>query len=306
MRSEFSIFRHFTYAVETETSNIPRAYLLFWHPNKKKKTNMAEQEKGCTCPSKLAKTVNVSPKSFLSIYRQLTVVDRSVKTAWLCDVCYISLKEMKEIISVLKQEGYLTRELSVIQINTDILVIDVELFYQKLVYLTNELDKGINPPSDIKFIILKEGCIPSLKLSSCLKQKLVYNLKSVLAQINENRNPMYLCIKLRDNELTPTIFGIALEYPVVYLIEDDEYSVQVLDLSVICLKLDLDSLPRCILEYHNSSYDLVTSFSVPADLVNNCDEAILMWKDSVLNRSVKTGLSLKVSFEKVFQKSVTL
>jgi len=131
-------------------------------------------------------------------------------------------------------------------------------------------------------------------------------LRFILHQLKHN-NHIDTNILFDDNEdlktLIPTLFGFCLDYPVIY-ISNDNTQVKCMDLIVHTFKDNLTHALCCRHKFNESI--IIISFSLPTHYENKLKENIDQWKNGLIAKSKLSGLELTYSYSRRYMENVTL
>lgn len=208
------------------------------------------------------------------------MVDNLIKPAWLCDFIFPSDIQMNKLLRDLTRKGYLCEKLHAIVISSDILVVHLKLFLEKINIMIKSLEEDVYTDFNTIFVTLKDSSV-----STRINEKTKANLKKALQLIacgilnyQKTSEEKYLTFDIGD--ITPTIFGIALGYPIIYIQENaKDTAPDTLDLQMIEAQLSIDDFP-CY--YCKSAKQLnstiLYSFSIPTGMKTLCLQVLNHWK----------------------------
>lgn len=246
----------------------------------------------CICPiqNPVVKK-RIKKKNILCTFLvNILAVNSHIKAAWLCDIFETNIGEVKEILFALKEGGFMSRNLSVLSLCSDIMVVDIELLKVNIdkiiLYLKSDhLSSGV-----YHLVFLRKLGQVSINIPEKIVKLLLANLEMIQNQLIDLSNPSFVDLKIDEEFLTPTIFGIALEYPVVYITErEDDLQIESLDLHVIKLDIGINGF-KCPLKRHDLDTILVNySFSVPTEVVSYFESSITTWYTEILTRCTKVN-----------------
>lgn len=237
-------------------------------------------------------------------YKYLQAVDILLKPAWLCDLFQSDLSEMKKVILYCTEVGFLRNTLCVLQIGTDILVLHKDYALQTVTSNIENIISGTLSKSS-QYIVLGNGLAPCMVLTNLLKEKLIKNLRHVCTTLKKDDYAITCRTVLPDEELTPTVFGALLNYPVIYVLADSDIILEPMDLLLFEAKLEnsLNNKAFATSDYLDQS---LYSFTIPVHLEGKCTEVISNWKNHILEKSKSINVSIVFSVTKRIQETVTL
>ena len=257
-----------------------------WHPFTSQlifKTNMAD----CTCPRKSVKHLQFLRRPFkiIQFCCQLLAIEDSLKPAWLCDFFFAEITEMRQLISCLTDGGFLTKYVSILKIDMDILIYEKDHVLKILSMLLESLNQD-EYKHCTNFICLQKGSTPTTELNLKLKEKLIRNINFVFEQIKED----CLELQLLDKDITPTIFGILLNYPVIYMI-DGEFYTEWMDLIQIEMYMTNMKVNCSNNDHNKNKTETIYSFSLPLNLHDKLTPPIEKWKDALMKKCINTSIT---------------
>lgn len=245
--------------------------------------NTAESS-ACSCPLDFKTLVKskIKQQTLVQLCSELKIVDALIKPAWLCDLLCPSDIDIKELLENLTRTRFLCEKLHTLIISGDILVVHLKTFSNQINAIIESLDCLLNGKSAPVFVVLKNS-----EISKTLNVRLKEKIKKSLLIVADRINNFY---KTSDNkelnfdmgDMTPTIFGIALGYPVIYIQENVNTIPDTLNLHVIEAKMKLVDFPCSYCQIHRQIIsNVVYSFSLPKEVANICLVHVNSWKKRI-------------------------
>jgi len=195
-------------------------------------------------------------------------------------------------ISVIKNEEYVSIKNNTIEENENI-------------SLDNNIKFNTENQYEFQSVTLNEDS-ESLIPPAGFNSQMLTILRFILHQLKHN-NHIDTNVLFDDNEdlktLIPTLFGFCLDYPIVY-ISNDNTQVKCMDLIVHTFKDNL-TLGLCCRHKFNENI-IITSFSLPTHYENKLKESIDQWKNGLIAKSKLSGLELTYWYSRRDMENVTL
>ena len=252
----------------------------------------------CTCcllmiRKHFPKKFNVN--SMHKFYFEILAVDLFIKPAWLCDMFAISGKEMDNILEALFQNDFLHNKPDVIEITGDILVINQKQFVKKIEKVIKSLECQSFCVQNPTFIVLKESR-SSNKVDGDLKLKLKNVLQSLIFTIKSSKN---VCFDAGD--MTPTVFGIALGYPIVY-IQENSISSSIPDTMNLYniigkVKMVNPQFVQCSVHKNTpKTLDITYQFSIPEEFKDKYLENVNLWLKKLKDQCKQSDFDVEILY----------
>ena len=234
------------------------------------------------------KTYKMMRKHWTKIFVELCALDRGLKPAWLNDFLSVDIKEVAELLDWMYCIGHTKHKLHAIQISSDILVVKINVF-EKQIENAAECLQNYNSVYSTPVFTFDGGT--SLRENPTIINRCVEILKKVIADLksfNEDSTSGE-CFCVEAGEFTPTLFGIALGYPVIYIQQTTE-APQTLDLNVttFTFKFTVKHRDNVRIENHFVSY----SFSYPSSLaLSDVQKTFIdQWKSAIIGNCDDQGI----------------
>ena len=261
----------------------------------------------CTCPLQIdaAKGVFGKKNNMLNAYSNIKAVDLGLKPAWLCDGFAVKVRQIEQMLSLLELNKFITPGLIMLSFGEDVLVACKNALVQRLenaLHSINRISKyddaqyeySDTPMSEVvRFVILMYNGKQDLHLPANIISSLKHNLATVLSNLN-NSSQRCINIELSDTWLTPSMFGIALGYPVVYVLEGEDVHLQPLDMMLVKVEMrysaDMLSCPLHRMTVGNAMTSLVYSFSVPLTLYESVKVHVVRWCEVLVNKCTELDM----------------
>ena len=259
----------------------------------------------CKCPLQCVSLRGMFKNNdqVLVTYLNIRAVDMSLKPAWLCDHISTNIQHMTEVLRLLKLSSFLSRDLYVLAVGSDILVLDLDVFLRRIDEVSKALE-GRKSSNKVHFVTLTDGGHTGVELSKSISSVISRNLTHINSELSAMVYPtLGTSLELIDAWQTPTVFGIALGYPVVYVLENDHVDVQPLDLMVGKWTLDLQV--DCAVTQHRTA-SLVYAFSVPEEHFLLVEESVKQWCDEFRDVCTKSSICCNFSLSTKSCSNVTL
>lgn len=155
-------------------------------------------------------------KHWFKFFQEVKAVDNQLKPAWLNDFLDVDIKLINTALHWLYKENYICKQLEAVEISHDLLVIDVQTVIETISTNLHNLDQGTD--GEQIFFCFVKGEITSIFAQDSVKNELITCLQEILSQIkNSQRKIIYKPISVDCGAFTPTVFGILLGYPAVYV-----------------------------------------------------------------------------------------
>ena len=267
---------------------------------------MSKSSNNCDCILKFANCYTKSRKTFTEIYHNILVVDNSCKASWLCDVGNFQSFDILRLVKDLHRGGYIQNELRVVKIEDDFFICSLPLLLINLSKALKSLESKSNSyaTKDTVFIEIKNNK-SSLSVDEQTKRDLISFLASLqkTLQICDKQNVVEVNIDQDLCHFIPTLFGVFLGYPVVYI--DKNVCVIVTDLKLYQVKLSKST--ECQFGGHNFvTVSTVISFSFPLEFTAALMEHVVLWKDRLYEGFEKKNLSVTFTEESRYIENVIL
>lgn len=245
----------------------------------------------------LAKTFKIKQSTLIQICAELKTVDCFIKPAWLCDLITSKDINMKILLDNLYQSNFLLSKLHVLDITGDILVVNLKTFLSQVNTLVNNLESITSRQDTTPIFLVLNNNITSTIIGNKIKDKIKIALNVLTLGINnycKTGEVKYLCFNMED--MTPTIFGIALGYPVVYIQENVHSNIvpDMLELHVIETKIKLIDFPCTFCIRQKLTSEVIYSFSIPKDVEMFCEDHVKIWKRKI-HQSKDSNLIISTS-----------
>ena len=272
----------------------------------KKNRQMSKSSNNCACILKFANRYTKSKKIFTEMYHNILVVDNSCKASWLCDLGNFQSFDILRLVKDLHQNRFIQNELSVVKIGDDFFICNLSLLLINLSKAAKSLEgKNSNyVTTDTVFIEIENN-----KSSLSIDEQTKNNLMSVLTslqktlQICDKQNVIEVNIDKDLCHFTPTLFGVFLGYPVVYISKN--ICVIVTDLKLHQVKLSKNT--ECQVRGHDLVVvSTVISFSFPVEFTAALMGHVNLWKGRLCESFEKKNLSVTFSEESRYSENVIL
>jgi len=228
-------------------------------------------------------------KHWARISVEIYAVDCGLKPAWLNDFLSVNVREFVELLDWMHCNGYIKNKLQAIQISSDVLVVKRNEFPKRIGNALKCL-KNYNKMCSTPVFIFAGATQPlemnqtnETTINRCVDKLngIIADLKSYLENLTKEQY-----FDIDPKEFTPTVFGIALGYPVIY-IQPATDSPQTLDLNVTTFTFNFT-----VQEQDNMSNFVCYSFSYPSsmELSDTQMKFIEQWKCDVINTCVVHGI----------------
>ena len=267
---------------------------------------MSKSSNSCACILKFANRYTKSRKTFTEIYHNILVVDNFCKASWLCDLGNFQSFDILRLIKDLHKGGFIQNELSIVKIEDDFFICSLPLLLVNLSKALKSLEsKNSNHATkDIVFIEIKNNK-SSLSMDEQTRKDLISVLISLqkTLQIYDKQNVIEVNIDKDLCYFTPTMFGVFLGYPVVYI--NKSICVIVTDLKLHQVKLSKST--ECQVGGHNLvTVSTVISFSFPLEFTTALMGHVVLWKGRLCEDFKKKDLSVTFAEEPRYSENVIL
>ena len=238
----------------------------------------------CICPSSLKVKDNKLKKTISRLIAEIKMVDLKVKPAWLNDFCDFDLSSIKSLLDSLSDSKLIRNEILALQISDDVLVIDEKRFSAQLSNSIKSLSCEKETEMIPYFVYLDDQSeeLGSVEIPATLKENLISLLKDTRNIISSEKLKR---IEIDAGELTPTLFGIALGYPVVYISSHNVIQnghPHPMDLSVTKFQFNLPNEFICKQHSHLDKQIVEYAYSTPANLQEQWKNSLESWKRNVI------------------------
>lgn len=226
-------------------------------------------------------------KHWRKFFQEVKAVDNQLKPAWLNDFLDIETELINITLRWLYQEHFIYKQLEVIEISHDNLVVDVKAVITTISKTLQCLHEGTDG-EQLLFCLINNK-ITSIFAQDTVKNELIACLKQILSEIKDSQGNKSISVDC--GVFTPTIFGILLGYPVVYVQKRELYPLTVnLTVWTFAFKICKESSQKA----EPSKQDTVAvnySFSFPPEVeLTTAQELVLKnWKCQIIDRCVANG-----------------
>ena len=241
-----------------------------------------------SCPYKLWSKFKFARKltDAFKIIAEIKAVEYGVKPGWLNDICNLDFKSINFLMETLRDQKFISQELISIKLDEDILLANIETLTCQINRSINKLGKKqIHNNGDVGNIAYDSGpifvyfdnigqCTTNLPYN--VKENLTCVMISLLGSLKSLKGKE---LEFNSSSFTPTLFGIILGYPFVYVInqERETSTSNLMDLYVTEIQIETP-LKTCSQHKMLSHQTVCYSFSVPLSIYSHCKRRLDEWR----------------------------
>jgi hypothetical protein len=260
-----------------------------------------------SCPCKLWSKLKFSRKltDAFKVIAEIKAVENGVKPGWLNDICSIDFDSMNFLLKMLRDQKAISPELIALKLDEDILVANIEtLIYRinrSIKKLSLKKDRKDNDDIDINtldepifFYFNNTGqCLRDLPYTA--REHLSCMLTSLLESLKCLKD--YQGLEFDSSSFTPTLFGIVLGYPFVYVInqEVETHASNTMNLYVTEVQIEIPLGFTCSQHSILSQQSVCYSFSIPLSNLSYCKGMLDEWK-KVFIQTLNSNNVIKYNF----------
>lgn len=246
-------------------------------------------------------------KHWFKFFQEIKTVDNQLKPAWLNDFLDVDIELIRSALQWLSQKNFIFKQLEAIEISHDLLVVDIQTVIKTISKTLQSLNEGTD--SEQLLFCLVEDKITSIFDQNYVKNELTACLQGILSEIKDSQKNFCKSISVNCGTFTPTIFGILLGYPVVYVQGRDLSYPLTLNLTVWTFTFKI-----CKESSHKpepSKQDAVVvyySFSFPTAVELTAAQRFVFknWKCQIIDRCVANGFDYSFCESKKLNANVIL
>ncbi|KAL4217746.1 hypothetical protein ACF0H5_022486 [Mactra antiquata] len=211
-----------------------------------------------------------SSKYWKSLMINIVAVDEGIKSAFLYDVSAVTNSQLVELLRDLKHENLIKKNLNVVEIESDFLVINVEEMLKET-FTLNLQDRLID--------VSKPNIQPCILNSSNIVNDLLTDFSRIKNCLEASDIKLHSLVNRRSN-LT-SIFGLLLNYPIIYWF-NEAYHENCLSMEkLISVKISAKFCDKCQdvskTSDNSDKNNILYSFSYPYCLNERCKPHVDEW-----------------------------
>ena len=260
-------------------------------------------------PPKFVSSVIISRKQWSKLFTEIVLVDSQLKPAWLNDFLSMKTKQLNQILDWLYKEKKICQNLRAIEVGLDLLVVNLDTFSEIILKTIQYLKKGSIVDSDQIFFCLISGRVSLIFDEVEIKNQLVSHLENILIQLKAKQSNNQLDISIDAQIFTPTVFGIALGYPIVYVDLMESTIPLTIDLSVWTFEISISKeIGKNTTSKHENHLSVDYSFSFPTGTGAIAIQSDLLekWKRGVVDACILNGFKYNFNISSKLNANVTL
>ena len=255
----------------------------------------------CSCCPSLPRLESLNSrllrKHWFKLFQEIKAVDTQLKPAWLNDFLDVDVPLLNSLLQWLFKENLIRKQLQAIEVSHDLLVVDIQIVTENI----SKTVQCLNESTDLGqlFFCLVKGEVASILNHNSVKRQLISCLEGILSEIKDSQQN---CRNINAGTFTPTIFGILLGYPVVYVQMTELSAPLTLDLTVWTFTFKICQESGKEHTEQDTQLSVCYSFSFPTAIELSSTQKILLeeWKCRI------TGVCVTNSFKYNFCESKKL
>ena len=224
----------------------------------------------------------------------IMLVDEGLKPGFLFDYACPSIDKLCTFIQELYEKGSIRNKLMVVSIEVDVFVGNIEVLLSNLrkIVATSVSNGQTDEPGPMVLVDASDDIENPKKVDKCHETVIIKQIENILSQLSEDRSRPMIALKC-DGFCNTTLFGILLNYPVVYWTSSREGNcLGMVPLNVYTLTIPVNKLmgPEFAFDYD------IYSFTAPKALEKVCESVVEKWRITVMDLPYN-NLSFRDSFQ---------